>query len=157
MRRKRRTRQHVIEELGVNFLERQVLRRGHQLQRPSLREYGWDAVMFHFSPDGSVENGEVRFQVKATDHVKTTRETIRCRVSTADVHYWYWEDSPFVLVVYDAKTEGAFWLHLRSYVDGHPRILASGQNTVTVRIPITNKVTLRAVDRWRDLSLSSAR
>ena len=45
--------------------------------------------MFHFSSDGSVENGEIRFQVKATDDLKTTREMVRCRLETADVHYWY--------------------------------------------------------------------
>lgn len=157
MQRKRRTRQHVIEELGVNFLERQVLRRGHQLQHPSLREYGWDAVMFHFSPDGSVENGEVRFQMKATDDLKTSRGMIRCRVRTADVYYWYWEDSPFVLVVYDANKDRAFWLHLRTYVDDHPGLLESDQNTITMRISIPNKATLRAVDQWRELSLGNAR
>ena len=78
-------------------------------------------------------------------------------ITSADVHYWYWEDAPFVLVVYDANKDRAFWLHLRSYVDDHPGLIASGQNTVTMRIPITNKATLRAVDQWRDLSLDNAR
>jgi len=113
--------------------------------------------MFHFSGDGSVENGEVRFQVKATDDLKTNRGIIRCRVKAADVHYWYWEDSPFVLVVYDAKEDRAFWLHLRAYIDDHPRLVESEQSTVTVRIPMGNRVTLRAVDRWRELSLATAR
>jgi hypothetical protein len=113
--------------------------------------------MFHFAPDGSVENGEVRFQVKATDDLKVSRGIIRCRVETADVHYWYWEDSPFVLVVYDAKNDRAYWLYLRAYVDKHPRLLESDQSTVTVRIPMRNKVTLRAVDNWRELSLATAR
>ncbi len=103
MTRKRRTRQHVIEEMGVNLLERQVLRRAYQLQRPSLGEYGWDAAMFHFSPDGQIENGEVRFQVKATNNLNIADVTIRCRVETADLHYWYWDEFPFVLVVYDAR------------------------------------------------------
>ncbi len=113
--------------------------------------------MFHFSPDGSVENGEVRFQMKATDDLKTSRGMIRCRVRTADVYYWYWEDSPFVLVVYDANKDRAFWLHLRPYVDDHPGLLESDQYTITMRIPITNKATLRAVDQWRELSLGNAR
>ncbi len=42
-RRKRRPREHVIAEMGVNFLERQVLRRGHQLRRVPEPEYGTDA------------------------------------------------------------------------------------------------------------------
>lgn len=154
MSRKRRTRQHVIEEMGVNFLERQVLRRAHQLQRPSLREYGWDAAMFHFSPDEQIENGEVRFQVKATDNLNIAGDTIRCRVETADLHYWYWDEFPFVLVVYDAQRHRAFWLDVQSYVEQHPQALSPGRKTVTVKIPVANSVNLRAVDRWREWSLS---
>ena len=62
-----------------------------------------------------------------------------------------------MLVVYDAKKDCAFWLYLRSYLDDHPHLLESEQNTVTVRIPMTNKVTLRAVDQWRELSLANVR
>jgi hypothetical protein len=49
-KRKRRPREHVIAEMGVNFLERQVLRHGHQLRRVPESEYGTDALMLHFSP-----------------------------------------------------------------------------------------------------------
>ena len=44
--RKRRTREHIIEEMSANFLERKVLQRGHMLVRAPQREYGWDATMF---------------------------------------------------------------------------------------------------------------
>ena len=47
---KQQPREHVIAEMGVNFLERQVLRRGHQLRRVPEPEYGTDALMLHFSP-----------------------------------------------------------------------------------------------------------
>ncbi|HEX7379431.1 MAG TPA: DUF4365 domain-containing protein [Pirellulales bacterium] len=58
----------MIAEMGVNFLERQVLRRGHQLRRVPEPEYGTDAVMLHFTPDSrEIENGWIEFQVKATD------------------------------------------------------------------------------------------
>lgn len=152
MTRKRRTREHVIEEMGVNFLERQVLRRGHQLQRPSLREYGWDAVMFHFSDDGQIETGEVRFQVKATDHLDVHANGIRCRLKAADIRYWYWETCPFILVLYDAARDRGYWLDIQDYTEQHPQILTSQSKTVTTWVPEQNKVTLAAIDQWRRLS-----
>ena len=155
MARKRRTRQHVIEEMGVNFLERQVLRRGHQLQRPSLREYGCDATMFHFAKNGEIEDGEVRFQVKATDTLKIvdSGRSVSCRVEVAHVQYWYWQTPPFVLVQYDAVKERAFWFHLQHYVDSQPRLLAPQRKSATLRIPMSNALTIRAVDRFRQISL----
>jgi hypothetical protein len=157
MQRKRRTREHVIEEMGLNFLERQVLRRGHQLQRFQQREYGWDATMFHFAANGEVEDGEVRFQVKATDHLDSRNGRVRCRVATADLHYWYWQQLPFVLVVYDAQADRGYWLALQAYVDEHPDTLNPRQKTVTVSIPAANKINVRIIDRWRDLSLAASR
>ena len=119
-----------------------------------MREYGWDAVMFHFSPDGQVENGEVRFQVKATDHLDIAYDRIRCRVETKDLHHWYWDQFPFVLIVYDAERYRAYWLDVQDYVERQPKLLAAGKKTVTVNIPIQNSVNHCAVDRWRRSSLT---
>src|SRR5688572_21956431 len=93
-RRKLRPRQHVIAEMGVNFLQRLVLRRGHQLRRVSEPEYGTDALMLHFSPETrEIENGWIEFQVKATDELKILEQgkSVACTVDLAHVHYWYWE------------------------------------------------------------------
>jgi hypothetical protein len=85
-KRKRRVRAHVIADMGINFLERQVLRRGHQLKRVDEPEYGTDALMLHFSPESrEIENGWVEFQVKATDNPKfvSNGEYIACQVELA--------------------------------------------------------------------------
>ena len=124
--RKRRTREHIIEEMSFNFLERKVLERGHMLVRGPQREYGWDATMFHFAPpngappNGEIENGEIRIQLKATDNLDLERECAACRVQTKDLHFWYWED----------------------------------QQTIDLQIPWSNHVTLRTIDRFRELSLA---
>lgn len=155
MRRKRRTREHIIEEMGVNHLERHVLRRGHQLQRFQQREYGWDATMFHFADNGEIEDGEIRIQVKATDHLDVQAGVIRFRVATADLHYWYWQYLPVVLVIYDAQADRAYWVHLQPFLDEHPGLLNPRRKTVTLTIP-TKKVNLRSIDRWRQLSLTGS-
>jgi len=155
--RKRRTREHVIEEMSANFLERKVLQRGHLLVRAPQREYGWDATMFHFSPEsGEIENGEVRIQLKATDHLETTKQVVSCRVQTKDLHYWYWEDQqlPFVLVLYDARKHCGYWVHIRQHVDDNGLIIDPEQQTVDLKIPRTNLITVKTIDSFRRMSLS---
>jgi hypothetical protein len=158
--RKRRPREHVLGEMGVNFLERQVLRRGHQLRRVPEPEYGTDALMLHFSPETrEIENGWVEFQVKATDKLRIVDRgrSVACTVELAHVRYWYWEvNHPFVLVVYDAPRHRAFWVEIQSYLDEKPLALPdSGEaETITIRIPTKNKLTVSAIDRFRKMSLA---
>lgn len=42
--RKQRTRQHVIADLSVNYVERVILEEGHSFERPA-NDYGYDLVM----------------------------------------------------------------------------------------------------------------
>ena len=154
-KRKTRPRAHVLAEMGVNFLERQVLRRGHQLKRVSEPEYGTDALMLHFSPETrEIENGWVEFQVKATDHVRLTNDgsSVSCVVDIAHVHYWQWQVAhPFILILYDAPKHRAYWIDIQIYIESHP---PADQQSLTIHIPTENKVTVRAIDRFRELSLT---
>lgn len=155
-KRKLRTRSHVIAEMSVNFLERKVLTRGHQLFRMPQPEYGTDAIMFHFTPpDGAFENGQVQFQAKATDNLKLTHkgETISVVVNEGNLHHWCREvEHPFILIVYDAARQRGYWLDVQAYVDDH--LIYPKGNTVALRVPIRNKLTVNAVDRFRQMSLS---
>jgi hypothetical protein len=155
-RRKRRPWTHVIGDLGVNFLERQVLRRGHKLTRVPGPEYGTDALMDHFSPETrEIENGRVEFQVKATDNLKFVDNgtCVVCRVEIAHAGHWYWEIAhPFILVLYDAEKHRAFWIDIHSYLEAHPP--RADTETLTIRIPVTNRLTLSAIDGFRKMSLA---
>ena len=154
--RKRRTREHIIEEMSANFLERKVLQRGHMLVRAPQREYGWDATMFHFSPqNGEIENGEVRFQLKATDRIDSSKKYASCRVQTKDLHYWYWEDQqmPFIVLLYDAESECGYWVRVRQHVDDIKLEINPDQETIDLRIPWSNRLTVKTIDRFRQLSL----
>jgi hypothetical protein len=141
--------------MGVNFLERQILRRGHQLRRVPEPEYGTDAMMLHFSPQTrEIENGWVEFQVKATDEPRFVDNGagVTCSVEMAHVHYWYWEAAhPFILVLYDARKHRAFWIDIQMYIDEHE---IEDKATVIVRIPTRNNLTVSAIDRFRDMSLA---
>ncbi len=60
-----------------------------------------------------------------------------------------------ILVVYDAVRNRAFWLHVQEFVDRNPALMESASESVTLRIPIRNKMNLLAVDRFRKLSLET--
>jgi len=116
--KKKRPRSHVVAEMGVNFLERQVLRRGHQLRRVPQPEYGTDAQMHHWCPTSrEPEMGFIEFQVKATEGptVVCDGKYLTCRVTVSDLHYWiYIIESPVVLVLYDAENHRGYWLECSS-------------------------------------------
>ena len=153
-KRKRRTREHVIEDLSENHLERKVLLRGHLLRRP-VRDYGVDVTMFHFAEDGEIENGEVRFQLKATESLQVIKKgtLISFPIETRDLHYWALEIHPFVLVVFDVDANKAYWLHIQEYIERNPDRVDPVKETVNVHIPIDNRLSLRSIDRFRKLSL----
>src|SRR5262249_11030256 len=71
--RKRRTREHVIADLGVNFVERQALLCGYTVEK-IVHDYGYDLLLFTFDAKGYVENGFVFLQVKATDSLQYSYE-----------------------------------------------------------------------------------
>ena len=154
--RKVRTREHVIADLSYNYLERKVLGRGHWLDAPR-NDYGIDATMFHHNERGEIENGEVRFQLKATDAAKPSREGnwIPLRVDAKDLRYWCLEVFPVIIVLYEASKDRAWWLHIQDYLDRNPKIMASDADKTTLRIPTSNKLTARSIDRFRELSLES--
>ncbi len=141
--------------MGVNFVERQVLRRGHSLKRVFHPEYGTDALMLHFSPETTeIENGWVEFQVKATDSPSFVHDgkSVACTVEMAHVNHWYWQvANPFILVLYDATKHRAYWVDIQAHVDEHK--IEDNRRTLTVHIPARNRLTLNAIDRFRRMSL----
>jgi hypothetical protein len=156
--KKRRTREHVLEELSFNYLERFVLALGHQLARPEKREYGHDATMFYYSQTGEKEKGEVRFQLKGTDrlHLLEDGRTASFRVETAHLLDWVDQVYPFVLVVYDATREIAYWLHMQPYLTKNRRLLDPERKTRTIHLPTSNVVDSVAIETLRELGLGKA-
>src|SRR5438128_5255936 len=113
--RKRRTREHIIADLGVNHVEKCILECGWTVQRFNP-DYGLDLLITTFNRRGEIENGDVRLQIKATDSIKKAAggNAIAVRLTWRDMIYWLNEPSPVILVVYDAKSDQAWWLHLQA-------------------------------------------
>lgn len=149
-RKSQRTRGHIIADLSFNYLERRVLLRGHALARV-IPDYGIDAVMFTYSDSGEIENGDIRFQLKATDHLVTLRDgkTITFTLETGHVRYWANEPMPVVLVLYDAQRDKAYWLDMHEYIEDHHETLDPDKQTTSIRICVSNRLDVRAVDKFR--------
>ena len=77
--KKRRTREHVIADLGVNYVQRLILSKGHSSE-VIMHDYGIDLLMFTYNDDGEIENGHVEIQIKSTDHVNILKTPPRGRL-----------------------------------------------------------------------------
>jgi hypothetical protein len=143
--RKKRTREHVIADLGVNHVEKHVLRCGHTVER-SVHDYGIDLSLSTYDSNGYPENGSIRIQVKATDHLKVLgdRRTISFYLDVRDVRHWQDEIMPVILVVYDAQKDKAYWLYIQRFF-GKLRKLPfnKAQRKIAVSLPLRNVVANR--------------
>jgi hypothetical protein len=152
--RKRRTREHVIADLSVNYVERLVLRCGWTVERTRY-DYGIDLDMHIYNSQGEVENGKVLFQLKATDALKKSADgtALLVRLQWRDLLFWVNEAEPVILILYDAKADRAYWLYVQEYfrhVQWAER--AATATTVTVHIPadhVLREATIRRFAQFR--------
>ena len=146
--RKKRTRQHVIADLGVNHVERHVLRCGFTTQKIE-HDYGIDLFLFTYDSNGESENGAIRLQVKATDRLKVLADhrTISFRLDLRDVRHWLGESLPVILNLYDAVKDKAYWLYIQQFF-GERQKLSTTRGKIAVSIPIRNVVDEAAIRRF---------
>ena len=92
---KRRTREHVIADLGVNHVERHALLAGYTVDR-FAHDYGLDLILVTYDQAGEVEPGPIYLQVKATDSLSVLGDgqTVVCRVEQAALQRWLAERIP---------------------------------------------------------------
>jgi hypothetical protein len=138
--RKRRTREHVIADLSINFVERQALLCGHSAERV-VHDYGYDLLLFTYNSSGELENGSILLQVKATDHLRihTRRQAISFPLESSDLRLWLGEQMPVILVIYDAQAERAYWLDVQTYfARERSSDIIPGLGARTVHLPLAN-------------------
>ena len=151
--RKLRTREHVLADLSVNYVERQILLRGFAVNRPDT-DYGIDLVMLTFNDRGETEPGQVLCQIKATlsPQILKTEPYISQRIEVTDLKAWQEEWLPVILAIYDGQNDNAYWLYVQQYLDEKNISgddLLTDQDRVTVRVPLENRLDLSAIDRFR--------
>jgi hypothetical protein len=145
--RKRRTREHVIADLGVNHVERHVLLAGH-IVRPTHRDYGIDLTLSSFSERGEVERGEISIQVKATEKSRSLsrRAAVAVRVERRDLRAWLDDSLPVVLVLYDVSADRANWVYVQRHLKQQRKsLMRGGSRWVTIHLPDENVLNAQAV------------
>lgn len=150
---KLRTREHIIADLSVNYVERHIFLRGFSVDEFDS-DYGIDLVMHTYNDVGEVETAHVLFQIKATDSLRVLKDgqNIAVTVTVADVKRWQLEWFPVILAIYDAQKDKAWWLYVQQYLDERNIALddlAHDQETVTIRIPVKNRLNKKAVEKFR--------
>lgn len=136
--KKQRTRQHIIEDLGFNHVERQILYAGYTVYEFSNNDYGLDGSFTTFSETGEVEALNIHFQLKSTDNLRLTKDRNFCifDVSKRDLELWLLSDNPIMFLLYDAQKEIAFYLDIIDYFIKDRIDLKKISKFVRIKIPV---------------------
>src|SRR5262245_9391520 len=152
--RKRRTRQHVIADLGVNLLERFVFEAGYVGERVR-HDYGYDLIASTFDQAGYVEFGQLAFQVKSTEHFRSSPagHSVLIDLDLGHLNHWLCEPYPVILVAYEASSRMAVWLYVQRHFQRLGIRLAFSSRRIRVRIPKSNRLsrkTIASARTWKN-------
>jgi hypothetical protein len=146
--RKQRTRQHIIADQSVNYVERFIIDEGQETER----DYGYDLLVFTYDEAGYVEPGFVAIQLKAAESLQAIGSDYVYDVDSRDYNLWMLEELPVILILFDASRRRAYWLNAQHYfladVARQPK---KGAKSVRVRVPMSQPVDRRAIAKLRDL------
>ena len=147
--RKQRTRQHIIADLSVHYVERFVLEEGHTAQRLTS-DYGFDLLLRTFDEDGYAEPDLVWIQLKAAESLTVVGSNCVFDLDIRDYNLWMVEHMPVIMILFDASRRKAYWLAVQRYfrADSARRPL-KGAKTVRVHVPKRQVVSRRAIQRIR--------
>lgn len=150
--RKQRTRQHFIEDFGMNHIEFHVLSAGCTLQR-QFYDYGYDAFINTYNENGEFENNFIQIQLKSTDHLKfsVTKNAILFDLEKRDLELWLYSDLPVIFVIYDAVKRVAYWLDLLDYFRINRDKLKNVNKFVRIYIPSEHIFTDITVQKFRKI------
>ena len=138
----RRTTDHVIADLSVNYVERLFLEAGHSPMAVP-RDYGYDITVTTHRRGGHVESGLIYLQLKASRRLRRARRKNAYAFSLSREHYnlWRGEPMPVFLIRYCQHRNSAYWLYLQAYFKSHPKLFKTrAQKSATVHIPTQNRL-----------------
>jgi len=147
--RKRRTRQHVIADLGVHHVEGLILAEGHTAERVAC-DYGYDLVMTTYDSHGYIEPNQVYFQIKGSETLKSVAGAYVCDIDIRDYNLWLHEQTPVVLVLFDVARDIAVWEDIQRYfLREETRKPQRGARWVRVSIPEHHVMSRSAIASLR--------
>ncbi len=134
--KKLRTRQHIIEDLGLNHIERQILLAGNILRRFKDYDYGYDGMIETFNEIGETDNLTFKIQLKSTDVIQFSSQNqgFIIDLSKRDLELWLKSLTPVLLLLYDAQQEVAYFVDLQSYFNENKIALKNVRKFVRIYI-----------------------
>ena len=108
----------IIGQLGVNVVERILLKMGFVLHTTNNLEAGIDGfVELRDSQTGAASNFFIAIQVKATEQPlpKETSSSFEWPCNQRDLDYWLQGNAPVVLIVARPHQNEAYWMPLKPY------------------------------------------
>jgi Domain of unknown function (DUF4365) len=148
---KQRTRAHIIASLSANTIERYFLKKGHTVLKTE-QDYGVDLVVFTHNDNGYVERGNISIQLKATDTPRLSADGTfySFSISVKDYNAWSNELMPVFLILYDAKSDKAYWQYVQGYFESNTGLRPKTNATsITVRLPVGNEFNEGTVEYAR--------
>ncbi len=147
--RKQSTRQHIIADQSVHFVEGFILDEGHTAER-FFRDYGYDLAMTTFDDLGYVEPFRVYFQVKAAETLKAVGGRYVYDLDIRDFNLWLYEKLPVILVLYDATQRRGYWQDVQRYfLDDQRTLPKKGAKWVRVPVPQGQLLSRDAIAEMR--------
>jgi hypothetical protein len=137
MKGKLRTRQHIIEDLGFNHIEKQILLAGFTMQRTFVHDYGFDGSIQTFKETGEIAVESAEFQLKSTDSIQflASKKAFVFDLSLRDLKTWLSTTTPTLLMLYDAQKEIAYYIDLQNYFQKNAEALRKVKKYVRVYLP----------------------
>ena len=135
--KKLRTREHIIEDLGLNHIERQILLSGNVLKRNQGYDYGYDGTIDTFDSIGQTDNLSFFVQLKSTDSIQLSPQKLGYIVdlSKRDLELWLNSKYPVLLILYDAQQEISYFVELQTYFNENRLLLKNVRKFVRVFLP----------------------
>ncbi len=149
-RRKQRTRQHVIADQSVNYVERFIIDAGHTAHR-MVQDYGYDLLLLTYDEEGYIEPGVAFLQLKASEKLRRSGANYVFDLDIRDYQLWISNNWPVFLILFDAGRRRACWLDVQKYFDADAlRRPRKGAKAVRVRVPMRQAISCRAVAQMRE-------
>ncbi len=132
--KKLRTRQHIIEDLGLNHIEKQILLSGNILRRFSENDYGYDGMIDTFNEQGETENLSFKIQLKSTDVIQLSPDKVGFIIdlSRRDLELWLKSNYPVLLILYDAQEDIAYFADLQTHFEENRILLKNIRKFVRI-------------------------
>jgi Domain of unknown function (DUF4365) len=149
--RKQRTREHIIEDLGFNYVERQILYAGFTVQRYMHNDYGYDGLFHTYNDMGEIEPQMIHFQLKSTDAIQFSKKenAFAFDLSQRDLELWLRNSIKMLLILYDAQREFAYFEDIQEYFRKNTIKFKQGRKFVRIFIPIEKVVDAHTVKQLR--------